>query len=436
MATGKTILIGWAAIALFALPAFAQEMTAKRPGNVNPRSNVQGTAEARKVLVWRGDLPPVAPSPRQLAQNRQSSLLVPEDVSSEDAAPGQQSLGHSSYEDSHDGNQARGCDCDCNDCCVPFWAHRTSIFAEFLYLRPTGINMAHAIQANDSGIGGGTGFTPGYTPGVAPDGAVGVLNPMYTPAFRVGFTKALDSCSSVGASWAKFQSHCENTVVQPTGPGQQNFPNVTSLVLFPNTPNFPPTASLVDAGYDIDFQLVDIDYRRLLSGGFRHALNYTVGVRYGNLKQQFQQVGDFAQPVGTMQTNTNIRFEGGGLRTGLDGMRQIGNSSLSFYGKSFISVLFGEFNSTYQQFNNTQTTVLATSRWADVRPVPILEYELGLNWISPSGNWRISSGYYTAFWFNAITTGQYVQAVQTSNFVGLGQTVSFNGLVSRLEYSF
>ena len=182
--------------------------------------------------------------------------------------------------------------------------------------------------------------------------------------------------------------------------------------------------------------MADIDYRRLLSGGFSHALNYTVGLRYGNLNQQFQQTGDFAQPLGTLQTNTNIRFEGVGLRTGLDGMHQIGNSRLSFYGKTFISVLFGEVNASYTQVNTTTTDVLATSRWADVRPVPVLEYELGVKWISCNGNWRLNTGYYTAFWFNSVTTAQYIQAVQTSNFANVGQTVSFNGLVTRLEYCF
>ena len=427
MVTRKPILIGWAALAIFALPTFAQETG-------NSRSAVQGTAPGRKVLVWRGNLPPDAPSPRQTTQNnRQSSLLVPEEVSSEDAMPAEQSHQPSMgqfLDESQDDFQACDCDNTCNDCCTPYWEHRTSFFAEALYLRPTGIDMAHAIQSTTAGI------PQPVTPGAVPDGAVGVLNPVYTPGFRVGGWMALDSCSSIGTSWAKFQSHCENTVVQPTGPGQPNNTNVTSLVIHPNTPAFAPNASRATAGYDVDFQLIDIDYRRLLSGGFRHALNYNVGLRYGNLLQTFQQVAEFNQATGTIQTNTNIRFEGVGLKTGLDGMRQIGNSRLSFYGKSFISVLFGEVNASYSQVNTLTGAQQAFSRWADVRPVPILEYELGLNWISRCGNWRISSGYYTAFWFNAVTTGQYVQAVQTSNFVNVGQTVSFNGLVTRLEYSF
>ncbi|HEV3136792.1 MAG TPA: Lpg1974 family pore-forming outer membrane protein, partial [Pirellulales bacterium] len=353
--------MGWATLAMFATPALAQQAE-----NIKPA--VQGIVQTRKVLIWRGDIPPEAPAPRQTAQqNRQASLLAQEEVSGQDAQDDQPGIGH--YLDESAGDCA-SCDCDnaCQECCVPFWEHRSNFFGEFLYLRPTGIDMAHAIQATTTGIGG-----LGFTPGAAPAGAVGVLNPVYTPAFRVGGAVALDSCSSVGASWARFDSHTENTVVAPAAPGQLNNFNVTSLVVHPNAPNIAPNAVVAVAGNDINFQLIDVDYRRLLSGGFRHALNYTVGVRYGNLQQSFQQILGPAQPIGASQTNTNILFQGVGLRTGVDGARQIGNSRVSFYGKSFISVLFGEVNASYTQANILDQTVQATSRWADVRPVPILE---------------------------------------------------------------
>ena len=53
---------------------------------------------------------------------------------------------------------------------------------------------------------------------------------------------------------------------------------------------------------------------------------------------------------------------------------------------------------------------------------------------SASGHWRTSSGYYTAFWYNTVTTGQFVQAVQNADFVNLGETLTFNGFVTRLEF--
>ena len=100
--------------------------------------------------------------------------------------------------------------------------------------------------------------------------------------------------------------------------------------------------------------------------------------------------GDFAPPAGTIQTNTKITLDGIGLKTGFDGARQFGCSGFSFYGKGFISVLFGEFNSSYTQVNNTTTVVQANSNWSDQRVVPILEYELGINWTSVSGRLNCS----------------------------------------------
>jgi hypothetical protein len=98
--------------------------------------------------------------------------------------------------------------------------------------------------------------------------------------------------------------------------------------------------------------------------------------------------------------------------------------------------MFGDFKSNYQQLNTTTTIVQATSNWQDNRVVPILEYEVGFHWTSFSGRWQASAGYYSAFWFNTVSTGDFVRAVQTSDFLNLGQTIAFNGLVTRLEYRF
>jgi len=42
-------------------------------------------------------------------------------------------------------------------------------------------------------------------------------------------------------------------------------------------------------------------------------------------------------------------------------------------GKSFLSVLFGEFRSQYTQFDVTTSTTEASSHWLDNRVLPILE---------------------------------------------------------------
>jgi hypothetical protein len=312
------------------------------------------------------------------------------------------------------------CPCDC-DCSAPLWAYRSYVFGETLYLKATGVDMSHAIQ--QSTLGG---------PGPVPDGRVGVVDPLFTTGFRTGFVKAIDDRSSVGMTYTNYHSHATDTLPAANEPGG----TVSSLVLHPNSLAAGSTSSQVSAGYDIDFQLVDLDYRRLLAGGMLGAVNYTAGVRYAKLSQQFQQIGDFSPPAATLQTSTNITFEGVGFRTGFDGQRRIANSRLSAYAKGFISVLFGHFHSNYSQLDATTGSVEAASNWANDRVLPILDYEVGINWTSSNGRWVMATGYYTAFWFNAVTTPQFVPAVQTSNFANLGQTIAFDGLVSRLEFRF
>lgn len=411
--TRKSII--GAVIALLAAPAVAVEprtsLSEYLGGGLTHINNSRG----RRVEVVRGE-PKLAqlsdPFPEELAD---PPLPEPDDSS----LPGQ------SDADGEGGVPIGDCVSPCRDCgqiaccCTPFWAHRSYVFGEFLYLRPSDADMTHAFQQNGTG-GSGT----------VPDGSTGVLQPDFTSAYRAGFGVALGCYASINASFSRLDSNSTDVLAAPAGTGR----NVQSLVLHPNSINAGSTASLVNATLNIDYQLADIEYRRLWRANYKRAINYSVGVRYGKLQQGFLQIGDFAPPTGTIQTTTDITFEGIGLRAGLDGERRVGCSRFATYGKLYMNALFGQFQSTYTQLNTTTTVVQAFSTWNDRRVLPLLEYELGLNWTSRRGHWRASTGYYAGFWFNTITTGQFVQAVQTANFVDLGETISFNGFVTRLEF--
>ena len=335
------------------------------------------------------------------------------------------------YGNSGGETESASCDSSCfdscdDDCCLPFWAHRSGVYGEFLYLHAWGADMAHAIQQNGSG-GAGT----------VPSGRVGVVDPQYQPGFRLGFNRAINNCSSIGASYTQYRSSASDSLIANVGsPINAGIgETVRSLVLHPGTVNAGSTSTRVDADYDIDFQFVDIEFRNLLSGSDCHALDYVVGVRYGVLEQQFSQLANFSQPNGQVRTSTDIDMSGIGLKLGLDGRRQF-VGGISGYTKGFLSLLMSEFQSEYSQFDNTTRTRQAYSTWDDERVVPVLEYEIGLTWTSCSGNLRISSGYYTAFWFNVINTAELIQATQRASFTGAHDTIAFDGFVTRAELRF
>lgn len=446
MVGSRKVLIALAAMVVLAAEAVAEERCSfefEEAGSAPP-SAAMISPSGRQVQVYRGPVPMTAQVPSSPAQG--GHLAFPPYPSDDDAGtvPAMKTPVKlkampvdSGTPFADEPSSASGCEqCDrgghsdhcnmstsCDHCgrsacccqCMPFWAHRDGLYAESLYFRPRGVDMVHAIQLNGDD---------------QPVGSVGVANPVFSGGFRLGFNKALDECSSIAVNYTNFRSHVANTLEAPEGG------SVASLVLNPFSSVANSTSSLVTAGYDIDFQLADVDYRRLISYGPCHDLNYTIGVRYGTLRQNFQQSGDFTQPGDVIQTNTSVNFEGIGLKTGLDGERRIGGTQLSVYGKSFISVLFGKFNSNFTQFDSTNTSVQANSSWVDERAVPILEFEVGIRWTSRNGRWRSSTGYYTGYWFNTIDTPQFVQAAQTSNFVHLGETVTFDGFVSRLEFCY
>lgn len=436
--------IAIATIALLATRATAAEPPREyRPAGLTKRVNSHG----RSVRVMRGE-------PQMLPEEITAEEMLPADLS-EDETLGPELVQHmhpvpapqmapapDDFDDSQwtEEWQTTGpcesgeCELDCEECpepcvecgmlvcaCTPYWAHRTFVFGEYLYLLPTDVDMAHAFQQN--GVGG---------LGTVPLGQTGVVQPDFSSAYRVGFGVAVGCYATIGASYSNFHSHATDQLAALPNLGD----TVASLVLHPNSINAGSTSSLVNAALDIDYQLADIDYRRLLSGNERHFLNYGVGVRYGKLDQEFLQIGEFSPPTGTLQTTSNITFEGVGLRAGFDGEHRLGCSRFAGYGKLFANVLFGEFQSAYTQLDTTTTDRQAQAFWDDRRVVPILEYEVGLSWTSRKGHWRLATGYYTAFWFNSVTTGEFVQAVQTANFVDVGETISFTGLVSRLEFRF
>lgn len=104
-----------------------------------------------------------------------------------------------------------------------------------------------------------------------------------------------------------------------------------------------------DAEDRIQFQLIDVDYRGLLAYCCDYKMGYVVGVRYARLEQEF---------AAQFQTNnvdtvlSNINFDGVGLRLGLEGERYGRNKQWFAYGKGVVSLVGGEFSSTYRYGTN------------------------------------------------------------------------------------
>ncbi len=321
-----------------------------------------------------------------------------------------------------------GCDsscppgCTCCECCEPWWAHRSGLYGEFLYWQLADGEVTHAQQQD--GIGGA---------GTVPFGIIQNTNHDHEPGFRVGFDIAYSGCSSIFGNYTFLENETEGLLVPPTITGGGG-----AVGSFVHHPGAAITASTGPVGhlYDVDFQLADFGLRRVWKAGCNHVINWSVGGRYGHLEQDFDQLGHFAGgQQGTIDTYSNIRFDGGGLLFGLDAERRAACSGWSVYGKIFVTPLTGRFHADYTMLNTTTDALLAQAIWQDDRIVTLLDYEAGLAWTSQCNHWRLSAGYAVSHWFNAVTSDSFIEAVTTNDYVNVEGPLSFSGLTSKIEYS-
>ena len=124
---------------------------------------------------------------------------------------------------------------------------RHAIFGEFLFLHPTGADVAHAQQQN--GIGGA---------GTVPFGVIGETDLHYEPGVRVGGDWAMGQTTSLAASYTWFESNARSRLEAPVVPGGGGA--VGSLVHLPGA-GIIASAGPVDARSVLDFQLADAEYR-------------------------------------------------------------------------------------------------------------------------------------------------------------------------------
>ena len=297
----------------------------------------------------------------------------------------------------------------------PFWVHRSGIFADWIFLRAGNVDLDYALPVD------------GTASSAVPTGPLGVADPHHESGFRVGFDICIDDESSFRATYHFFESNASDSIVPPSGDV------IRALTTHPNTLNAFADSNAASARYDIDFQMVDVEYRHLLAGGCDYAINYFVGARYANLDQNFR--GNYIIN-GVTTVDTDIDFDGVGPRFGLDGERRLKHGFL-VYTSSAANFLVGEFRADYSQ-NNIFAGNQATTAFDDDRIVPVLEFELGIGWENCSGCFSVRAGYYIAGWYNTLTTPIFIDSVQAGNFsdADADEVLTFDGLTVRAEWKF
>ena len=194
-------------------------------------------------------------------------------------------------------------------------------------------------------------------------GAAGQLLPTYTTGIRGGLMAALDDCNSIGVSYL----HYENDVYDQIS---TDIYQIRSLVSQPSTwlDNATSDWSAAAAQQHIILDVAEINYKWMMFNDNCTTLSVLAAGRYGSLEQRF---GVAFTGNGEEDVNTNLHFEGGGLRLGLE-CTEAGRLGFSFYGRGSVSCLAGSFRSSYVQSTAFAGNVVDTG-FRDERIVPILD---------------------------------------------------------------
>lgn len=315
-----------------------------------------------------------------------------------------------------------GCDmCRINysdhpDATPPWWAHRTGVFGEFLFLRPSNTDTVYAIEQSDS------------TANALPTGQTGTTGIDMSAGFRAGVVLA----NTYTTSLVGIYTHWEG---DDSGGIARNGTNVfNSPLIHPGTATTGVNSLRSSAASRMQFDQVDAIYRHKLFCTDTTIFNWSGGFRYGQMEQGLLAQQDISGATGLVSVETDIDFSGFGFLMALDAERRSEKTGMLCYTKGVASFLGGEWTGTYRQTN--QNGVVVASDYEDFRITPVLEAGLGVGWQSDSGHIRATVGYAATCWYNALNTRSYVDAVRSGSYVDVDSAIAFVGLNTQLEFRF
>ncbi len=317
-----------------------------------------------------------------------------------------------------------GCDSGCDSCCPteycpPWWAHRTGLSAEFLFLRPGNTDLIYSIEQNN------------LPPNAFPTGPVGQTAIEHSPGVRARFTHAKTECTSLVGSVTYWEGDASNQI-DATGANI-----LASQILHPSRLNTGASGLQESARYDMRFGLADLAFRQLWKRTDTTAINWRAGLQYGGMEQEYDwaQTVPSSVAVGTFDVTTDIDYNGFGLLAGIDFERYCCRTGLSIYGNAIGSALAGKWKATYADSAQLAGGVVA-NQYDDYRVTPTLNLELGFAWQSKCGRCRVNTGYMTSAWYNAVSSRSYIDAVRQGRYIDVDETITFSGLVVGGEYRF
>jgi hypothetical protein len=357
----------------------------------------------------------------EVQQAVQAAPIVEAFGDSSAVIPASHMSGGGGYSTSGDSPCDGSCGGSCTTCCSSGGGFECPwhFYGEFLYFRPRDSEIAWGTQANSN--------IPA-PPAVAPvqiGGRLGVLDQDFQPGWRFGLQYNMTECSGVSVQYTMYEAST-NDFLAATGANV-----ITSMVSHPAAVNAAQNVREGRAGYGLNYDLLDVDYHKLLWYDCDYQIGYMSGV--GAVQMEQTMLATFAGN-GVETVRTDIDFYGVSARFGLEGEGAVGDR-FRVYAKGIGNLVAGEFRADYDLGHSFDAVVVDTS-WRAGRIVGIWNLETGFKWVNCDGNLHASLGYMFSAWTNTVQTDQWIRGVQSNYFADLDDTMTFDGLVARFEARF
>ena len=272
-----------------------------------------------------------------------------------------------------------------------------------------------------------------------------------SPGFRLNLGYQFESGWDVAGRFMRFTAEGQHALGNPANDLDNVFCNLLDRSLADDA----VLNGLFDDGLcdfaeqslDLTHYVFDAEFGR----SFRPARNLTIrpfaGLRYGKLETESNVIYRNLETLGAASDldqaliDTTMNMDALGLRIGSDVSWEIGDTGLSLFGKSGVSLLYGWFEtSRADAYTNASLSseYLRRTRATTEGCVPVFDASIGLKY--EYKYFHVNVGYMFSAWMNANPTHQILGwddiDARTSKFNIEREDIAFDGLIFGIGFQF
>ena len=335
-----------------------------------------------------------------------------------------------------------GCDSGCGgswwDCLGVGESSRWFVTADYLYVRA---NFSEAVAYLEQNIENPADSTDTFHE----------FNFQHESSYRFGGGYKLGCCDEeLRFEFTRMSSNAETIAPQST---QEVFIFVPYETTSPDSPTF--------LNADVDTKSWDLEYRKTIPLGGTQCcgcgdacgdpcgcgdvcdcapacpawdITWSGGVRFADVNWNRHAFALNDESDTFRESSSELNFEGGGPRVGLEGRRYFGQKNwCSMYLKGDISLLLGQMQ--HQATRLEEDDILTTQTARGRRIIPVTEIEAGLTAHLTSKS-LFSAGYLFSAWHDLGMRDQFNFATQLEDLYDDANILGFDGFFARLEIGY